>query len=176
MSDLVHFDDSGLKKLAALFGGAAPVVRVGILAGPKMQRQQQTDMKKAPPTNAEIGAVHEFGSFTRKIPKRSFLHSPLRSEKARRKIVKDAAEGLERELARGEQVTPAQSFYGKIGAGLVAVVQDAFDQSGPGWKPLAESTIHRRRTRKVAPRFGTKPLIDLGELRRSISFRVMDGK
>lgn len=168
----VRFDDTGLRRLAALFAGGPKVVRVGILTGPKMARKKKTNPKSAM-TNAEIGAVQEYGSFERHIPPRSFLHKPTRSPKARKRIVADAAEGLHRELARGEAVDAEKSFYGKIGAGLVATVQDAFDASGPGWKPLSPVTIHRRRTRKVWPRMGTKPLVDIGELREAISFKVM---
>jgi len=171
----LRYDDTGLKRLGALFAGSPKIVRVGILSGPKMTRKKKTDPKNTA-TNAEIGAKQEYGSFTEGIPPRSFLHMPLRSAKARQRIVKDAAEGLDRELSRGEAVDASKSFYGKLGAGMVATIHDAFDASGPGWKPLSPVTIHRRQTRKVWPRMGTKPLIDLGELRNSVSFRVMGGR
>lgn len=169
----MSFDDSGLKRLGALFEQGTKVVRVGILAGPKMARKHKTGSPNDTKTNADIGAEHEYGSFTKNIPPRSFLYKPLRGAKTRKRIVSDAAEGLERELARGAAVDATDSFYGKIGAGLVATVQDAFDASGPGWKPLARETILRRRTRKVWPRMGTKPLIDVGELRNAVSFKVV---
>ncbi|MDD5301510.1 MAG: hypothetical protein PHS14_00260 [Elusimicrobia bacterium] len=169
----VRYNDDGLKRLGALFNQSPRIVRVGILAGPKMARKHKTEGRAETPTNAEIGALQEFGSFTRGIPPRSFLHKPLRSAKAKKRIIAEAAEGLQRELERGQNVNAPDSFYGKIGAGLVAAVQDAFDASGPGWKPLAKETLLRRRTRKVSPRMGTKPLIDLGELRHSISFKVV---
>lgn len=172
MGDMMRYDDTGLQRLNALFGGTKKSVRVGILSGPKMARQKKTGGANDAQTNADIGAVQEYGSMERKIPPRSFLYKPLRSAKARKRVVADAAEGLERELARGATGDPATSFYGKIGAGLVAVVQEAFDASGPGWTPLAPATISLRRTRKVWPRMGTKPLIDTGELRHAISFKV----
>lgn len=168
-----RFNDDGLKRLGALFAQGPRVVRVGILTGPKLARKHKTSGPQDPATNAQIGAEQEYGSFIKKIPPRSFLYKPLRSAKAKKKIVAEASEGFQRELARGEVVEPGASFYGKIGAGLVAAVQDAFDASGPGWKPLAPATISRRRTRKVWPRSGTKPLIDTGELRNSISFKVV---
>jgi hypothetical protein len=171
----LRYDDTGLKRLGALFAGSPKIVRVGILSGPKMTRKKKTDPKNTA-TNAEIGAKQEYGSFTEGIPPRSFLHMPLRSAKARQRIVKDAAEGLDRELSRGEAVDASKSFYGKLGAGMVATIHDAFDASGPGWKPLSPVTIHRRQTRKVWPRMGTRPLVDLGELRNSVSFRVMGGR
>ncbi len=169
----MRFDDAGLRRLGELFAQRDRIVRVGVLAGPKMARKHKTSEGKENPTNAEIGALQEYGSFTRNIPPRSFLHKPLRTEKARKRIVAEAAEGLTRELERGDAIDSDSSFFGKIGAGLVATVQDAFDASGPGWKPLARSTIERRRTRKVFPRMGTRPLIDLGELRHAISFKVI---
>jgi hypothetical protein len=168
-----RFNDDGLKRLGRLFGQGGTVVRVGILTGPKKARQKKTGGPNDDATNADIGAEQEFGSFTKKIPPRSFLYKPLSTAKAKKRIVADAAEGLTRELAAGSAVDAAHSFYGKIGAGLVASVQDAFDASGPGWKPLARETIIRRRTRKVWPRSGTKPLIDTGELRNAISFKVL---
>ena len=171
----LRYDDTGLKRLGALFAGSPKIVRVGILSGPKMTRKKKTDPKNTA-TNAEIGAKQEYGSFTEGIPPRSFLHMPLRSAKARQRIVKDAAEGLDRELSRGEAVDASKSFYGKLGAGMVATIHEAFDASGPGWKPLSPVTIHRRQTRKVWPRMGTRPLVDLGELRNSVSFRVMGGR
>ena len=167
----VYYNDEGLKRLGRLFGESR-TVRVGILSGPKMARKKKTDPKSTE-TNAEIGAKQEYGSFTLGIPPRSFLHVPLRSAKARQRIVKDAAEGLDRGLARGEAVDASKSFYGKLGAGMVASVQESFDLSGPGWKPLKASTIKRRQTRKVWPRMGTKPLIDTAELRNSLSFKIL---
>ena len=171
----LRYDDTGLKRLAALFAGNPKTVRVGILSGPKMTRKKKTN-PKSQETNAEIGAEQEYGSFTKHIPPRSFLHVPLRSVKARQRIVRDASEGLDRELSRGEAVDASKSFYGKLGAGMVASVQEAFDLSGPGWKPLSPVTIERRRKRKVWPRMGTRPLVDLGELRSSISFRLIGSK
>jgi hypothetical protein len=173
MASSFRFNDDGIKRLGRLFGQGGTIVRVGILTGPKKARQKKTGGPNDDATNADIGSEQEFGSFTKKIPPRSFLYKPLSAAKAKKRIVADAAEGLTRELASGSAVDAAQSFYGKIGAGLVASVQDAFDASGPGWKPLARETILRRRTRKVWPRTGTKPLIDTGELRNSISFKIM---
>lgn len=176
MASSFRFNDDGLKRLGALFGRSSTVVRVGILTGPKKARKHKTGDPNDDATNADIGAEQEFGSFTKKIPPRSFLYKPLNGAKAKKRIVAEAAEGLQRELERGAAVDAEQSFYGKIGAGMVAAVQDAFDASGPGWKPLARETILRRRTRKVWPRTGTKPLIDIGELRNAISFKVLGGK
>lgn len=173
MASSFRFNDDGLKRLGALFERSSTVVRVGILTGPKKARQKKTGGPNDDATNADIGAEQEFGSFTKKIPPRSFLYKPLSGAKAKKRIVADAAEGLQRELARGGTPDAKNSFYGKIGAGLVASVQDAFDESGPGWKPLARETILRRRTRKVWPRTGTKPLIDTSELRNAVSFKVL---
>lgn len=184
MPSSFHFDDTGLRRLGDLFAQGHRVVRVGILSGPKLARKHKTGAQASDETNADIGAKQEFGSFgispdgaggwkKSVTPPRSFLYKPLRSAKARKRIVSDATEGLQRELERGQAVDAQQSFYGKIGAGLVATVHDAFDVSGPGWKALAPATIEARRTRKVWPRMGTKPLIDLGELREAVSFRVV---
>ena len=49
-------------------------VKVGILSGKK------TGRKEGDLDNPNLGATHEFGSFGRKIPSRSFLRMPLSSE------------------------------------------------------------------------------------------------
>lgn len=109
-------------------------------------------------TNAEVGMVMELGSVTRKIPPRSFLRMPIRLNSE--KIMGDADYTL---LA---EVGGLLKFLKKVGIAAENVVQQAFASRGFGnWKPLKESTVARKGS--------DSPLIDTGQLRRSISSRVL---
>jgi len=65
----------GLDNLAKMLKAKPPVGRIGVL-GDKSFRSEK-DKKKNGPTNAEIGAAHEFGSFSTGLPQRSWLRMPL---------------------------------------------------------------------------------------------------
>jgi hypothetical protein len=120
-------------------------------------------------TNAEIGLIHEKGIKTgnNPIPRRSFLEIP---------ILNNAKEIFEKKKALENQIKLAilsgkdfnqawKQAYKDLGFFAEAVVQRSFEESGPGWPPNAESTIRRKKS--------SKPLIDTGQLRRSISSRVV---
>ena len=47
-------------------------VRVGILGNKAAQKHEDTEL-----TNYELGSIHEYGSYSAGIPKRSFLLEPL---------------------------------------------------------------------------------------------------
>lgn len=162
MESIVVFSDKGLKNLDALFGSRR-YVKVGVLAGQKNQRDDNTQ------NNATIGAVHEFGSITKKIPKRSFIRNPLTGMSNREEVFEKAVSGFNYGMESGNFV----SFWDALGSSLVEKILDAFDQSGPGWAPLSESTIAARKRRHSRKGGGEKPLIDTGQLRRSISYKVI---
>ncbi len=71
----------------------------------------------------------------------------------------ELAEGLERFAARGGRLDDAMAVAAEM---LVAEVNDKFQSGGPGWPPLAESTLARRRG-SVA-----QILVDTGRLAGSI--------
>jgi hypothetical protein len=63
----------GLEKLTkALKQKNPPVIQIGVIGSPPRKSQG-----KSMPTNAEIGAVHEYGSPVKGIPPRSWLRMPL---------------------------------------------------------------------------------------------------
>ena len=108
---------------------------------------------------AVIGAVHEFGSADGTIPERSFLRVPLRQNAEDFKSVWRAqiSKVVEGELSMHQVMS-------QLGARAVAVSQEAISEGiAPG---NAESTVKRKGS--------SKPLIDTGQLRQSITFIVED--
>jgi hypothetical protein len=149
------------------------ITRVGIL-GSKASRMNTVTTKSgkhragkdmATMTNAEIGLVHEKGSTTRHIPRRSFLEMPLilKSEKLlsiRNKIWEIFNYAGEESAARLKQA------YASLGIAAENIVQSAFASGGFGrWAADKEATIRRKGS--------SAPLIDTAQLRRSITSDVV---
>lgn len=138
--------------------GDKRVVKIGILGDNVERKAKEADSDV---TNAEIGLVHEFGSFTRGIPERSILRMPLHNKQDQ--VVKGASKGAEKLLAEGNK----EQVLRNLGASALAVVDKAFDTRGYGnWPPDSPATVHAKGSSQV--------LVDRGELRRSISFEVAD--
>lgn len=114
-------------------------------------------------TLVEIGAIHEFGAPNANIPQRSFLRVPLQANAG--KIFKT----IEKDL-KIKNMNPKQAL-GRLGAAGQAVVLESFKTQNDGaWQDLKSSTKNQRKKGK-----GTgddKPLVDTGQLRRSITFEV----
>lgn len=143
--------------------------QVGVL-GSSVERQQMLRVEHgkrkmawtgaaASETNAQIGVLHEFGSITRNIPPRSFLRMPLTLK------LFDEIKTMPNRLANMLYVGNIRGFYDLIGIAAENVVQDAFDDHGPGWKALSPVTI--------AEKGSSSQLIDSGQLRKSITSRVV---
>lgn len=70
----------------------------------------------------------------------------------------------------GDRASDLTPILAVVGQDLLSLVDDSFSASrspdGTPWEPLSPSTIARRRGRS------SKPLIDTGRLRRSITSRV----
>ena len=154
MAKGVRVDISQMKALSKALGDKFEI-RVGILGSKAARKNGDGGI-----TNAEIGFIQEFGSMKNKIPARSFLGMPLslylvdflkkKKSFGDKEIKKAVKEGTLLELAKS--------------VGIVAeeVVEEAFASRGFGnWKENKPSTIKRKGS--------DSPLIDTGELRRSIS-------
>lgn len=149
----------GLDKLIKALKVKAPVIRVGILSG----SSQRSSTAANTPTNAEIGAAHEFGAPARGLPERSFLRMPLSRFLVKRM---EAAGALDREtlkaIIKQGSLTP---WLKKVAVLAEAVVQDAFDSGGfgewPQWK------------KGYTSKTGTL-LVDTGQLRDSITSEVKE--
>ena len=148
----IKVDISKMKALSKALGDSFEI-RVGILGNKAARKEGEIN-------NAEVGFIQEFGSYKNKIPPRSFLGMPLslylmeflKKKKGfgTKEVEKAAKEGTLLELAK------------KVGLVAEEVIQEAFATRGFGnWKPNRPSTIKRKGS--------DSPLIDTGELRRSIS-------
>lgn len=165
----IKYDFSGLHDFVnGITKGRGHVVRVGIFGG-KNSRQEvetvknkfrMTTKKKANITNAEIGATHEFGSFSKGIPARSFLRMPIHAKS--QQILREASVGVAGLLRSGKFMLILQ----RLGIACEIVIQQAFDTHGFGkWKANAPSTIRRKKS--------SAPLIDSKQLRFAIASEVV---
>lgn len=151
-SRIIRANFNGLNALVKALGDGR-VVKVGIL-GRKVSREDSGEL-----TNAELGAIHEFGSFSKKIPARSFLRMPIHQQSD--VIAKEAGAGSKEMVEQGNMV----GVLKRIGVACKAAILRAFDSSGFGqWKPDKPATIRRKGS--------ATPLIDTSQLRRSIDYAV----
>ena len=123
---------------------------------------------KPPITNPVIGYLNEFGSPAANIPARPFLQPGVNN--AIPAIIARLRAGAIKALAF--PVDPDVGTRTLMGVGLLVQNSVRAVITGVIPPPLAASTLRARRTRKVAPRTGTVPLVDTGSLRRSISFVI----
>lgn len=109
--------------------------------------------KSAGVTNPELAAIHEFGRMDGSIPKRSFLRLPLALKQD--EILRRVKSGANfRWLSKGQPLPVLRD----LGHACEAIIQEAFASRGYGlWKPT---------------RRGGSPLIDTGQLRRSVASKV----
>lgn len=121
---------------------------------------------KAPDVdNATLGYVHEYGLPEKNIPPRPFLIPGVQDarEPIAKKLEAGARQGLGGDRQAAENALDA--------AGLIA--QSAVRRKiteGP-FVPLAPRTLAGRRARG---RTGEKPLIDTGQLRRSVTYVIRE--
>lgn len=144
----------GLEDFLRQMGGDK-VTRVGVLGGDN-SREGGDGMG-----NADIGAVHEFGSESAGIPPRSFLRMPL--ELKAEDIIKVLGSGMAKKAFEEGDFDRA---YNVLGAAAEITVQDAFATGGFGqWPAIKESTAKRKGSSAI--------LIDTRQLSRSISWDVV---
>ena len=144
-----------LRRMAAV---AQRDVLVGVPAG-----EQRDDG----PTNAEIGYQNEFGSPANNIPARPHLMPGVAAvqNKAMARLTQAASAAATGRMSDAERHLHA--------AGLIAQNSVRRTLTTAAYRPLSERTLAERRARG---RTGTKPLIDTGQYRNSITYVVRDGK
>lgn len=106
---------------------------------------------------ATLLALHVYGAPTRGIPQRDPLRPPLIANAQRYTDL--MAQGIKNALANG---TDPNVVYEKIGIVASNDVKDYFVSGS--FKPLDQKTIDRKGS--------SKPLIDTGEMRSSITYEV----
>lgn len=159
MSDdaIDSFSVMGLDKLIQALHVKPPVARVGILGE---STREAVEGEKQAPTNAEVGAAHEFGTST--IPMRSFLRVPI-------------SENLQKEMERGGLFTndvlsevmkdgSVKAWLEKVAICAEACVQDAFDTGGDGKWPAWKNPNYSNNAGQL--------LVDTKQLRESVTSEV----
>lgn len=156
----VRVNLKALDALRELFDGSKEV-RVGIMGSDAARPVGDGEIN-----NAGLGMVHEFGSVTNNIPSRSFLRMPVeRSEPFIVKAVVSAKNKIEEGIEGGN----ADAAYDILGIAAENAVQEAFATGGYGkWAANKPATIKRKGS--------SAPLIDSGEMRRSVTSKVVKSK
>ncbi len=147
----VELKDKGLKKLIKAFSEGIPSGRIGIL-GAAGKREGEG------PSNAEIGAAHEYGTTTN--PVRSFLREPINDHLDGKLKSSGAfsADTIKEVIATGN----IRPYVEKICIVALAVVKEGFATNGYGkWKP--SNMLHK--TNK-------QTLVETTQLRDSITWDV----
>lgn len=157
-SRIVRQDFGQLNNLVKAMSQKA-VVRIGIM-GAKNSKHTSDDGKGGMLTNAEIGAIHEFGSLSGHLPARSWLRMPI--HKGAAFIVKKAKEEI-KVMAEKGSILP---ILVNIGIRCEQFIQRAFASRGFGeWEPIKPATKKAKGSSAI--------LIDTGQLRRSVSSKVV---
>ena len=118
------------------------------------------DETLAEASNADIGLLHEFGSYTRHVPERSFLRSPLML------YLKDAVSEASSKINKAIMDSDIVKAYSLLGIAAEKVIQEAFKTGGFGqWQKLSSRTIAGKGSSAI--------LIDSGQLRKSITSKVV---
>lgn len=148
--------------LAAVHALTTSRVAVGVPAVQALRRPEPGE-KGAPANNAMLAYIHENGCPAARIPPRPFLRPTikmLRGDIAShfKQIAQNALKGRLGAVERG---------YHILGLKVSTAVKMKIN-TGP-FQPLSSVTIERRRARG---RTGTKPLIDTGQLRNSITYVI----
>lgn len=137
--------------------GRKLITRVGVL-GKKATRQESGD---AALNNPSIGLIHEKGSKSAGIPRRSFIEMPLELKMPR--VLKELAP----QVIEGLTEDNVYDAYRNLGIMGENVIQGAFATRGYGkWAPNAPATIRRKKS--------SAPLIDTAQLRKSITSDVRE--
>lgn len=145
---------------AALEKGNKMRVQVGLFSNRANRSNVRGDSKI---TNPTLGAIHEFGSATKKIPSRSWLFWPIAAHLQDR--IERVGRAVWRALIAKKGLKPA---YATLGVEAELVVQEGFDTSGwGGWEANKPATIRRKGS--------SKPLIDSAQFRKAVSSRVVGG-
>lgn len=128
--------------------------------------QKKTKRKGEPITNAELLFIHTNGSPINNVPARPVIEPAIKEDKDRlSKMLKVAAV----EAMNGEEEKAVQQLQ-LTGMRAQNVCRAWFVNAKNNWPPNSPSVTARKRKKgSTAPR----PLIDTGELRKSITYVVV---
>jgi hypothetical protein len=153
-------------KVSAVLKGIHNLTAHRVMVGIPSTKAVRDIQTGEPINNAALGYIHEHGAPEVNIPARPFLLPGVRSirgeiVKRLRDAAKVALHGSPRAVMRA---------YHALGLLAQRTVRQKITE-GP-FVPLSPATLYRRQHRKVAPRKGTRPLIDTGQLRRAIDYVI----
>lgn len=154
ITSTVTRDNGLLDRIRSVAKRYTTKVEIGYLDG-AMHKPSITDGKAKPPIALkDLAAIHEYGLG---VPKRAFIEPSLKAN--RKKYL----------VYAGKQITPIirrkqsmNSTWQTLGAMAVADIQQYMVTAR--FTPLAPITIKRKGS--------SKPLIDTGQMRQSITYRV----
>jgi len=141
-------------------------------------------------TNVSIGVTHEFGSLSKNIPRRSFIKDTLLIVK-KKALIADFENILQQVIKQSFNKGQAISFQQAYARAIRLItlkaesyVIEAFETQGFGrWKPLSpqQKSLNKANNRlnKVKDKMQNiqaNPLVDTGELKRSIGSIVISKK
>jgi hypothetical protein len=130
--------------------------------GKKQRKKREKKSLKAPINNVGLAVVHEYGYAPKGIPPRPFLRPP----------VVDNRDTYFEAVKIAYQETRTKSFGAferalkKLGQQVVSDTR-AYVRDSQNFEALSKKTIERKRSRK--------PLLDTGQMVRSIDYVVVDG-
>lgn len=151
MNTITDRDNGARALLARLEAQRGARVRVGVLD----DAAKRTEDGEGPLTLLEVAAVHEFGAGH--VPQRSFIRATVDASEAE---IHDLQRALSVQILRGD--VEEDVALERLGAKVAAMCQNRIAE---GIEPAnAPSTIERKGS--------SKPLVDTGQLKASITFRV----
>jgi len=126
-----------------------------------MIREMQHDLDKMPYSQAHELYVHEHGSPLWHSPPRPILEPAIDNSKDQvAELMKDVA----KVALKGGNITPTLNEVGLQGQNIA---RDWFTNPSNHWEPNTKATIKKK--------CSERPLIDKGELRKSITYVIKDG-
>lgn len=150
--------DTGYKKAMETFKKFSnkPSVKIGVMesSGP----HKDTDGL----TVVEVATFHEFGGENNQPPERSFIRSTV--DQNHESYVQKAQVLQQKCVMQELTVDKALSILGEvIQAGIVKTINDGIEPE------LSEATL---KAKTVNGKVGTTPLVDTGQLKQSIRYKV----
>lgn len=150
----IDFNIEGLERIRGNLEESKLTAKLGIF-GDKNKRDDKTGK-----TNADIGAAHEFGVLTKKLPRRSFLLDPLTIKG--KELTKKVGQIIDEYINEENGINKILELVGIFGE---SIVQEAFETGGFGaWQPIKETTANKKGSSQI--------LIDSSQLRRSVISKV----
>lgn len=148
--------------IARAHGLARGHVRVGVLLSKGGEKPHEGKGKNADHiTLVELAAIHEFGSPAAGIPERSFIRSTFYVRRV------EALRSMCARLAKAvvtDGLDPKRAL-GMLGAWAASQVKETITEIDIP-PPLADSTVQAKGS--------SKPLVDTGQLKNSITYEVVD--